>query len=120
MKRDMDLIRNLLFELEASGTIDIGTRGTRDRALREAHIDLLKEAGLIEFKCTRADNVTVSTYRLTWAGHDFLDQIRKDPVWDWLKSKSIEALGAVSIESVKALAPLAVQHFLAATKNPPA
>lgn len=108
MKRDMDLVRTMLIQIEATDRVDL-------TSAQRGHLELLKQTGFVVID----EDSTLSDvrYALTWTGHEFLDQIRKDKVWEWIKTRSLDALGVVSIESVKTLGPLAVQHFL---KSPPA
>lgn len=92
MKRDMDLVRNLLLEIEDGRrafelmTPEIaeilGENGTgkmpRDQAeLIEYHLALLDEAGLITIQA-KLSGAVWQIGQITWAGHDFLDTIR-DP-----------------------------------------
>ena len=86
MKRDMELIRQILLKAEALEFEDdepyerYGAR-TPDEAYQ---IALMKDAGLVD-----ADIDTVAggipcgatIIRLTWAGHDFLDSSRDNKIW---------------------------------------
>ncbi|MEX2411343.1 MAG: DUF2513 domain-containing protein, partial [Candidatus Paceibacterota bacterium] len=85
MKRDINLIKEILIELERSDNpIAKADFTINDRSDIEVsyHIKLLFEAGLIE-----AENISgFSSYHwipitLTWHGHEFLDAARNDTIW---------------------------------------
>src|SRR5690348_4591222 len=85
MTRDMDLIRTLLLWIEAQPQLD-GTRwlapdkpedvGVSDHSIEEVqyHLNLLIEAGFVEGKSFDAAGTVVFS-RLTWKGHEFLENI---------------------------------------------
>jgi len=91
MKRDMDLIRTILLNVEADETLtgavrsaNLDTLGITDRTVAEVTYNsvLLVEAGFLvgeEF----AGHVLI--FRLTWEGHEFLDSVRNPETW--LKTK---------------------------------
>ena len=99
MRRDFDLIRQILLRVEAVDTLD----GKPDLKIEHftdpdvAHnLDLIVQAGLIsgvEVKIGMdgywsLSKVNLST--LTWPGHDFLDSIRDDSLWAKIKEKAKE------------------------------
>jgi len=120
MKRNMDLIRSILLELEdkANGYdyVSVEVPGYTNDEITY-HKQLLLEAGLVKGFCTEADKEkrrglpqdrsithSVSTWiratqvrGLTWAGHDFLDAAREDTRWDQAK-KIFQRLGGVTLE----------------------
>jgi hypothetical protein len=86
MKRDMELIRQILHEAEAlefqnGEPYEHYSAKTYSEAYQ---IALMKDAGLVD-----ADIVTSGggapeaavIFRLTWAGHDFLDSSRDSKIW---------------------------------------
>lgn len=116
MKRDMDLIREILLEIE-TGTIQFCTLTkheanilqVNDSELCESdakasklayHLELLENASLIE--C----NNTSEFWRIrniTWNGHDFLDSIRDPEIWQRTKEGALSA-GGFTIDLLKDLA----------------
>lgn len=93
MKRDMDLIRKILFEIERLypfkdyrlETIEIENY---DNFTIYYHLCLLKEADLIEGTEEPTINSQREFYptRLTWKGYDFLDAARNDTIWKQAKA----------------------------------
>ena len=107
MKRDMNLIRELLFHLESATTSK-----TRHLQAPEGysadevayHATLLLEAGLIEGRrVTAFSGSALRDLRLTWEGHDFLDAIRPPAVWESVEER-LKHLGGAALAVVKALA----------------
>ena len=105
MKRDMDLCRSILVELENKeqpvGWIDLAIHSYSAEEVSN-HVRLLGEAGLIE-----AQNLTTHggalwrPKRLTWAGHDFLDAAKNDGVWRKAKSLVLEKTGTLTLELLR-------------------
>lgn len=120
LKRDMDLIRSLLLEMEAGKVVflvvaeDVGetigiapedTLPKEEAARLEMHLDLLEDAGLVEFQ--RGSAGLWRVVRITWAGHEFLESVRDGEVWKRVKLW-VEKVGngslAVILELTKAAA----------------
>jgi hypothetical protein len=91
MKRDLDLIRTILLEIEKNDnplrSIPIEAVGYASEEI-SYHVMLLAQAGYIS-----ADNVSHmrgivwKPKSLTWAGHEFLDATRNGKVWNQVKAK---------------------------------
>lgn len=103
MKRDMDLVRKLLFELEkkghiiaASDTMVIEGEDYDDRTI-EYHLRILADSSFVAAEYTSSGYI--SHYRLTWQGHEFVESIRDDTRWSQLKEASAKA-GAASIDAI--------------------
>ena len=113
MKRDMDLIRELMLKLETypkdkddvvpidGNTPDIQLEGyTADQIT--LHLELLYEAGLINSNGAEARD-GIYFYRLSWDGYDFLDSVRSPDVWDKTK-KVAAAAGGFTVDLLVATA----------------
>lgn len=92
MTRDMDLVRKILLTIEERyvdvALYDLEIEGS-DMKTVAYHCYLLHQAGLIKaYKGQYADDELYSfgVGALTWEGHDFLDKIRSDTVWNKTKS----------------------------------
>ncbi|NLG39121.1 MAG: DUF2513 domain-containing protein [Fibrobacter sp.] len=105
MKRDMDLVRLILFEVEKNEKWDewkdIKIEGYSQEEIYY-HIMLLNEAGLIEAKIL-CDGGKWVPYRLTWNGHEFLDASRNETVWKKVKGIMANKGGSFAFEVVKSL-----------------
>src|SRR6056297_716450 len=108
MKRDIDLIKEILLQMEESGNplqpvkIDIENRSQNEVSY---HIKLLHQAGLIEAEnVSGTDSFKWIPISLTWHGHEFLDAIRNDTVWTKLKAKISEHGGNIPFQLLKELA----------------
>lgn len=113
MRRDMDLIRELMLKLEelpfSLGSVHTLTPGEEVMIFDgyssdeiRYHLDLLIEAG---FLVTAGGNMDGDTYleRLSIAGHDFVDSVRSPEVWAKTK-KGAEAAGGFTVDLLKDLA----------------
>ncbi|SOC30319.1 Hypothetical protein SAMN05428964_11139 [Thalassospira xiamenensis] len=93
MQRDVDLIRSLMLEIEGGradfvclsseeceilGIEDTGLSQDRARQLSH-HIQLLSERNLVMFVRT---GTHWHVERILWDGHDFLDSVRNEEVWN--------------------------------------
>lgn len=91
MKRDDDLLRRMLFDFEGEADFLILDRNLlsmpeEDRRW-QYHLYLLHDQGFV----TKISN---SGYRMTSQGHDFLEAIRNDNVWEKTKSGAKQVGGA--------------------------
>lgn len=110
MRRDMDLVREILLAVEKNekdplGWIDLELP---DRSRKEVayHVMLLHQAGLITAKdlCTMgADGFDWRPKSLTWQGHEFLEAARNDTIWRKAVAKMVEVTGGVSLDVLKDL-----------------
>lgn len=105
MKRNLKLIRAIMLEIEASNKYrmtDNDFKSSTDINVISYHLDLLLDSNYIvgeSFTRQCIDNPKIiliqhDIYRLTNYGHDFLDSIKDDKVFNKvlskLKSKSID------------------------------
>lgn len=100
MKRDMDLIRLLLMDLESEEDIDLS--GYSDEQI-VYHQSLLVDSKLCEGAVLRDGQeqvVRVDITHLNWAGHDFLDAARNERVWRKVKEKMTSVGGGMTIAIV--------------------
>lgn len=92
MRRNWDTIREILVRLEELPNTE-SLLSLEDFPQERAyeishHAELLLDAGLIEGKMHRYLNPGAADFmlqRLTWAGHEFLDAVRSDTVWNKTK-----------------------------------
>lgn len=95
MRRDMDLLRAILLAVEENpDPYELVTPKIEEHDELEVchHIALLADAGLV----TARDRSAIGVYywsagHLTWAGHEFLDLVRNDALWDEIKRRVHEA-----------------------------
>jgi hypothetical protein len=107
MKRDMELVRQILLEIEEKGPplgiVDLSIPG-HDAEEVSFHVVLLRDAGLVEAQdLTTMHGFDVRPRRLTWAGHEFLEAAKNDTVWNKAKEIVKEKGGAIPFEVLKAL-----------------
>jgi hypothetical protein len=109
MKRDMDLVRELLLKIEAAppraSWKAIVTTTDNDEAEKALwHLKLIEEAGLIRSKPLHVQGMRYpEMIELTWEGHDFLDSVRDPKIWEKTK-EGAEAAGGFTVDLLKDLA----------------
>lgn len=116
MKRDMDLIRAILIEVEKlpldPAFHDISVPGYTQAEITD-HVQLADEAGLIEaVNLSSHDGVCWKPKRLTYEGHRFLDAARSDTVWEKAKKTLLSATGTITLEGLKAALPQLVRKLV--------
>ena len=107
MKRDLDLIRELLFLIESQedDRKELKLPPEMDRNVAVYHLDLLEQAGYTKNKIQYADNEPMWIHStITWDGHEFLDAVRNESVWNKVKDTAKEKGGGIPFEVLKALA----------------
>lgn len=108
MKRDADLIREILFQVEASPTTEdsIGLNfEEHDLDQVSYHVLLLHEAGLIvavNEGTGYGEDENWKPIRLTWHGHEFLDAARDERRWGKVK-KVMTKTGGLAMSVVEHL-----------------
>jgi Hypothetical protein (DUF2513) len=89
MKRDMELIREILQSAEELEFVeDMPHELYRSKTPHEAYqIALMKDAGLVDADIEHTNLIPSSATicRLTWTGHDFLDSSRDNKIWKLAK-----------------------------------
>ena len=107
MKRDLVLVRNILFRCEE---LEAGSTATRqyfsdlcaEPAILGEHLGLLAEAGLlhvIDVSDSTGDDYIVR--KLTWAGHEFIDSIRDEGLWQKAKKHVLKPGASWTLEILK-------------------
>lgn len=111
MERNFDTIRELLTRVETctlpAEMVRLSDFPEERRAEVSYHMALLIEAGLVKGQMSQTIGPGVKDFiaqRLTWPGHEFLDTIRSDNVWNKTKKKFGEAGMSMTIELVKVVA----------------
>ena len=115
MKRDMELVRKLLFLAEEDGKDDELCEEYGQDVVA-GHVAILLDAKLIvgEVVCNEVGVPVASVIlRLTWAGHEFLDNARNDTVWikvtSTIKNAATTASFEVLVEMLKTGVLAAIQ-----------
>ncbi|STR45695.1 DUF2513 domain-containing protein [Iodobacter fluviatilis] len=129
MKRNMDLVRSILLELEGRtpnltknddfgyNLEEVATELATDKNTLTHHLTLMFEAGLIDGwalrglahppgKALRLDSdyvFHVVPRHLTWEGHEFLDSVRDAEIWMYTKSTAV-SVGSFGFDTLKDLA----------------
>lgn len=124
VRRDMDLVRRILLEIEedrawfeTTSDSTAAALGGSPTGLAQAdadriayHLNLLETAGFAEFTHAGTGSIPEG---LTWAGHGFLDSVRDEEIW----RKTKEGARAASGFTVELLAALAKGYIKKQIEN---
>jgi hypothetical protein len=118
MQRDMELFRKVLFKVEElpfdGGARQIEVEGYDDENTTY-HVKLAIDAGFLD-----AINVSHQTGKaylvsgLTYSGHEFLDSIKSETVWEKSKAFLKGSVGEITVTGLKTAVPMIVKSLLAA------
>ena len=106
MKRDLDLVRQLLLQIEglpAGPPAQYRASEIEDPVLL-AHFELVIASGLVNGKISRSQSSrgdVISISGLTWEGHEWVEMVRSQSVWNETKSMLLESGGALTYELTK-------------------
>ncbi|MGI9572537.1 DUF2513 domain-containing protein [Alloalcanivorax xenomutans] len=111
MKRDWDTIREVLTRLEdlpsTDSTLAISDFPEDQAYAYSYHVELLIDAGLVEGQMSRTLGRGPTDFfarRLTWRGHELLDSIRSNTVWEKTKKTFAEKGLDMTFDLVKSVA----------------
>jgi hypothetical protein len=110
MKRDLDLIRLLLLEIEkreeAFSSEDLTVNGYDSKQI-SYHIGLLRDAKFLDVSSEKQLPNGFKTYTIwaiTFSGHDYLDAVRQSKIWQLVKDTAKQAGASLTVELAKGLA----------------
>ena len=118
MKRNLSLIREILLHVEERSSVSnrikihsLGERYSENEILY--HLGLLYDAGYINAEPISAfEGSTYLIRGITWEGHDYLDAVQSDTVWNQVQCELSKVGGTASLEAVKFLATKIIKGLL--------
>jgi Hypothetical protein (DUF2513) len=117
MKRDFLLIRKILMTVEDAqpGEViqDFQYDGSDSRMVAE-HVKLLDEGGFIEASIASQFGSSEAFYavsRLTWKGHEFLDNLKNDTLWKKVTARAEEKGVSISASVLESLLSAAAKKY---------
>lgn len=121
MKRNWETIRELLTKVEEctlpTDMVRLGSFPPERAEEISYHMTLLIEAGLVNGQVSKTIGPEVKDFfaqRLTWEGHEFLDAIRSDTVWQKTKKTFVDQGVSMTFDLVKAVAKEAAVSLMKA------
>ena len=109
MKRDLDLVRQVMAQIEAlpaGPPVQYRTSEIEDPVLL-AHFELAIAAGLVNGKIARSQGArgdVISISGLTWEGHEWLEMVRSQEIWNEVKTSLMAHGAAMTYELTKVVA----------------
>lgn len=113
MKRDMELFRKFLLEVETIppdmvNWVGLTVEGHSSDEVAY-HARLAHDAGFIEARFLPGTN-DFTVRRLTYAGHEFLDAAREDTLWQKAKQTVLSNAGTLTVEALKTALAMLMQQ----------
>ena len=118
MKRDLDLVRQLMLQIEAlpaAPPVQYRMSEIEDPVLL-AHLEMLIEAGLVNGRISRSQGArgdVISVSGLTWQGHEWVEMVRSQSLWNEVKSAVLDGGGVLTFELTRAVATKLLRARLA-------
>ena len=117
MKRNMDLIREILLNIEEQPpgepirTLNLPSEWSSGEVI--GHLRLIEQAGLIDGNLKfRGDQAMMAIHGLSNEGHDLIDSIRSETVWAETKERVSKVGGTVALDVVKLVAGAVASKLL--------
>jgi hypothetical protein len=103
LKRDLDLVRDILLWMESQEHGFAPHEGVKIEGRSEEeigfHVHLMGQAGLIETTSNtylESESPSAMPLSITWEGYEFLSNSKNDTVWAKARSKLLAPAGEVS------------------------
>lgn len=119
MKRDLDLIRNILLVIENSDTdrlfISDFVTDSRTEEIVSHHLKLLLDCDYIDATSRNTIGCPYTQFivhRITSKGYDYLDSVRDVSIWEKTKKALLQVGGSASLDTVKAVASSIILKML--------
>jgi hypothetical protein len=122
MKRDMDLLRTLLLEIEGLphvGDWFFDIQGYSSEAVYY-HVLLAMDAGLVDAESIPKDKWGhgFRVKRLTYEGHEFLEAARNETLWNKAKDAVQSSTGSLTLEALKVALDVLMHEGIRAALSP--
>ncbi|SNZ14094.1 Hypothetical protein SAMN05421503_2225 [Terribacillus aidingensis] len=122
MKRDMSIIRDLLLDIESEYTeggfaLEVTEEDDYTEEEMKYHLQLMKEAKLIKLETVldeEEEEEELLIYGLTWDGHELLDSIREEAIWQQLVVNLKREKGSMPFSVLRKQAAKAAEAYYAA------
>lgn len=115
MKRDWDLIRQILFKVEsvpAGETIDTIQVEEFNNSTIVEHIRILLSKGLLVGKMYDTNSGTTDLVKgMSWDGYDFLENARNDTIWKKVMAESKAKGTSTTMVVINGLLTKAAQKY---------
>jgi len=118
VKRDWDCIRAILIALDDKGDTVSAVRPENingfDSDTVSYNIRLLIDARLIDGTCIKPTDGSLRclAFEMKWDGHELLDRMRSDTLWNRIKSAARERAIPLSFDVVKILGTEIIKNLI--------
>jgi hypothetical protein len=115
MTRNFDRIREILFQVEKAPSGEPLQFLSFERELDDAelgeHLEIMIEAGLIDGEVCSLRPLSFIIRRLTWLGHDFVNNARNDTIWKKVMAEAKSKGTSVTMTVLNGLLTKAAQKY---------
>lgn len=112
MKRDMELVRDILTsveDLESPDDITSASKiadrlGGTSKEKVQYHVEIMNEGGLLDATLTHDSGggvISATVSRMTWEGHEFLDAARNSDIWAQVQNAASEKSLSLTMDVMK-------------------
>lgn len=118
MKRDLNLIRSILLDIQAAPAgqaIQGFTYDGKEQPEILEHVQLLLDADFIDGHVTTGnmnEPVACLIFRMKWSGQEFLAKAKNDTLWKKVLAQAEEKGGSTSIAVINALLEAAAKKYV--------
>jgi hypothetical protein len=118
MKRNWDMIRTILLrveELKPNALLTLESFPIDEHQEISYHLEILEEAGLLSGKIHKTPGGSPHGFhliRLTWLGHEFLEAIRSDALWNDIKAQLNAQKVTLGVETIMITAQAITKKLL--------
>jgi hypothetical protein len=113
--RNFDLIRSFAFQIENAPSGEpmhqIAAPEDVDEAEIGEHLELMIEAGLIAGQVVSLRPLAFQIERLTWAGHDFVNNARNDTIWKKVMAEAKSKGQSITLTIINGLLTKAAEKY---------
>jgi hypothetical protein len=117
MKRDMDLVRQLIMQIaDSERPLSLDAFITDySRGMVIYHLELLQAHGFIDGQQTKSWGGETATYTvigLTWDGQDFCDALSDQKVWNRTKNIITKTVGTTTFDVIRKTLEMVALDFI--------
>ncbi len=126
MRRDIDLLRAILIQIESEGDPaeplihSMAVEGYEQAVVNE-HVKLLIDSGFVEgeYKYSTNNRILLTLIRgLTPKAYEFLDNIRNEQLWERIKERVTTTTGTASLGIIENFAHQVISAALLRSSSP--
>lgn len=123
MKRDWEMIRKILLEVESlapNALLTLDSFPEEDYQAISYHLEILAEAGILKGKIHKTPGGSPHQFhliQLTWLGHNLIDAIRSEAIWQEIQCTLAAKNVTISVDFILSIAQAFFKKTLSSTND---